>query len=145
MIRKVLDFQRRLTGEGLFATGRRYATFLIGGTTGWLILIGLHTFFKGFYGFNPLVSYAAGLVFADVFTFVFHKIVTFRIHTNWKRRFLQFSALVIAVSVANWGLFYVGRQVLDLPVRDFVMSFFITGFLSVVNFSVNRVLIFRRR
>ena len=144
MIRKALDFQRRLTGEGLFATGRRYATFLVGGTTGWLILIGLHTFLKG-YGFNPLVSYAAGLVFADVFTFVFHKIVTFKIHTNWEKRFIQFSALVIAVSVANWGLFYVGRQVLDLQVWDFVMSFVITGFLSVVNFGVNRVLIFRRR
>lgn len=143
MIGRVLHFQERLTGEPLLATIKRYLTFVVGGFTGWLIIIGLHTFLRDDFGLRPVFSYAAGLLFADIFTFVYHRFITFKIKSKWKVRFIQFSVVVVLVSVANWALFVFGREVLNLPVPDFIMSFVITLFLSVVNFGVNRILIFR--
>ena len=58
---------------------------------------------------------------------------------------MKFTFLLIGISAANWALFYVGRSILDVPLPDAVMSFFITGFLSVANFIVNRTIIFRHK
>ncbi len=143
MIRRALHFQERLTGEPLLATIRRYITFVVGGFTGWLIIIGLHTLLHNSFGWKPVFSYAAGILFADIFTFIYHIFITFKIKSNWKERFIKFSVVVVLVSVANWALFVLGRQVFDLPLPDFLMSFAITTFLSVVNFGINRIFIFR--
>ncbi len=143
MIGRALHFQERLTGEPLFATIRRYFIFVFGGFIGWLIIIGLHAFFRDNFGWQPVFSYAAGLFFADTFTFVYHRFITFKIKSNWKARFVQFSVVVVLVSVANWALFVLARQVLDLPFPDFLVSFVITTFLSIVNFGVNRIVVFR--
>ena len=143
MIKRALALQQKLTGESFFGTVRRYSIFVFGGFMGWLILIGLHTWVKNSFAINPVLSYGFGVFFADVFTFAYHRLVTFRIKTNWHVRFLQFTVLVLSISIANWALSAVGRGVLDLPIRDSVMSFLITGFLSAVNFMVNRAVIFR--
>lgn len=143
MIKKALQYQQNLTGDSFIGTIKRYVIFVIGGFAGWLLLIGVHSFLGGAYNLNPLLSYAVGVVFADIFTFIYHRLVTFRIKTNWRLRFAKFSVMVVLISIVNWGLFSIGRVVLDLPMPDFVMSFVITTFLSVLNFGINRVLIFR--
>ena len=143
MIRRALHYQHRLTGESFFGTVRRYLIFVFGGLIGWLILIGSHIFFRDTYSLHPAVSYGIGMFFAIVFTFVYHVLVTFRIKTNLQFRFVQFSILVILIAFFNWALFSFGRVVLELPISDTIISFVITGFLSVVNFGINRVLIFR--
>ncbi len=143
MIKRALRLQQRITGEPLLATIRRYLVFVVGGFTGWLIIIGLHAFFRDNFGWGTVFSYGAGLLFADIFTFVYHRFITFQIKSNWKVRFMQFSFVVVLISIANWVLFVIGREVLNLPVPDFAMSFVITTFLSVINFGVNRILIFR--
>ena len=142
MIDRALRFQHRVTGESFFATMRRYFIFLIGGGTGWLILIGIHTYLLG-KGFHPAISYGAGDIFAVIFTFIYHIFVTFKIKTDLQSRFVKFAVLTTALAITNWGLFVIGRTVFDLPVADVIMSFFITGVLSVVNFLINRAIIFR--
>jgi len=144
MISKALHYQQRLTGDSLLATIKRYFIFISGGFIGWFILISLHTYIGNTYGINPAYSYGVGIIIADIFTFIYHRFITFRIKTNWKTRFIQFTVLVVALSGVNWALFSLGRVVLDLPIPDFIMSFVITGFISVVNFGINRIFIFRR-
>ncbi len=143
MIRRALDLQHRLTGEPLFETIKRYLIFVVGGFTGWLILIGFHTLFRNVFGTNPVVSYAIGITFATFFTFFYHRFITFKINTRMKTRFIQFSVVVLFISFSNWGMFAIGRQVLNLQIADFIMSFLITLVLSVINFAINRVVVFR--
>lgn len=143
MIKRALHFQERLTGEPLLATIKRYFIFVIGGGIGFLILYGFHKFFRDSFGMNPIVSYAIGMVFAIMFTFVYHRLITFKVKTRTQERFINFSIAVVLIAVTNWGLFAIGRQVLNLPVSDFIMSFIITLVLSVVNFAINRIFIFR--
>jgi len=145
MIGKVLQHQERLTGDSLLAMVKRYFIFIAGGFVGWLVLIGLHTYFKNTYGINPMLSYGIGIIIADIFTFIYHRAVTFKIKTNWQMRFVQFTIVTLLLSFLNWSLFSLGRVVLDLPVPDPLMSFVITGFISVVNFSINRIIIFRHQ
>ncbi len=145
MIKKVLQYQQRLTGEPFFGTVRRYLIFVTGGLACWFMLIAIHSFFRDVYSLNPAISYAVGLAFAAIFTFAYHRFVTFRIKTKWKTRFIQFSVVVVLFSFCNWALFYLGRVVFDLPIPDYVMSFFITGFISVINFGINRIIIFRHQ
>ena len=145
MIRKLIHYQRRLTGDSPFETLKRYVIFLFGGFIGWVILIGIHEFLQKQSDPHPAVSYGAGIIAADIFTFSYHRLITFRIKTRWKIRFMKFTFLLIGLSAANWFLFSFGRSVLNLPVPDIVMSFFITGFLSVANFIINRTVIFRHK
>jgi putative flippase GtrA len=143
MIRRALHYQRQLTGESFFGTARRYFIFVLGGLIGWLILIGTHIFFRDTYHLHPALSYGIGMFFATIFTFVYHVLVTFRIKTRLQSRFVQFSVLVVLIAILNWGMFSFSRVVLNLPISDTIISFFITGFLSVVNFGINRIIIFR--
>ena len=143
MINRALNFQERLTGEPILATIKRYLVFIFGGGIGFLILYGFHKFFRDSFGMNPLVSYAIGMVFAIIFTFIYHRMITFKMKTKAHERFIRFSLVVIVIAVSNWGLFAIGRQVMNLPVADFVMSFIITLLLSVINFTINRIVIFR--
>ncbi len=142
MIKKALELQRKLTGESFFGTVRRYLIFLVGGTTGWLILIGIHTLLHG-RGTHAAISYGVGDFVAVLFTFFYHRLVTFKIKTNWQSRFVQFALLTTFIAFANWGLFFLFRIVMNVPVPDVVVSFLITGFLSVINFLFNRIFIFR--
>ena len=145
MIRNILHYQRRLTGDSLFETLKRYVIFVSGGFIGWVILISLHELLQKQTGFQPVVSYGAGIIAADVFTFIYHRRVTFKIKTKWKIRFMKFSFLLIGLSAANWALFSLGRGILNIPVPDAVISFLITAFLSVVNFTLNKTVIFRHK
>ena len=141
MIRRALYYQRQITGESFLTTTRRYFTFLVPGFLSWLFLIATHTILNEYYA--AAVSYGIGILITLIFAFVFHSLVTFNVKSNWKSRFIKFTGLVALVSAANWALFVMGREILNLPVPDFVMSFFITGFLSVINFLLNRIFIFR--
>ena len=145
MIQKILHYRHRVTGEFLFETLKRYFLFVFGGLIGWVMLIGIHEFLQKQSGLHPAFSYGLGIIAADVFTFTYHSLITFRIKTGWQIRLMKFTFLLIGISAANWALFYVGRSILDVPLPDTVMSFFITGFLSVANFIVNKTIIFRHK
>ncbi len=160
MIKRALAFQHSLTGEPLIATIRRYFIFVFGGGIGWLIIIGMQALFIARWG--EILSYWVGLIFADIFTFVYHRFITFKIKSDWKIRFVKFSAIVIVISVANGALFSVAAKNFDLANFDLaipllglfgsagfaipgriLVSFVITLILSIMNFAINRIFIFR--
>lgn len=162
MIRRALHFQERLTGEPLLATIKRYLVFVFGGGIGWLIIIGMQAMFLVRLGEVP--SYWIGLLFADIFTFVYHQFITFKIKSDWKRRFVKFSVIVVLISIANGTLFSLAANAFDLTYFDIafpswlslgffggglvipgriLVSFVITVILSIINFAINRIFIFR--
>jgi putative flippase GtrA len=143
MIKKVLAYQERITGDSLSKTLKRYLIFVTGGLIGWFLVIGPHLYLHNKFGINPVFSYAVGILIADIFTFIYHRLITFKITTEWRKRFTQFSVLIVFVGIANWALFTLSRSVLDLPFPDVLISFVITGILSVINFIINRLFIFR--
>ncbi|MBI2664068.1 GtrA family protein [Candidatus Woesearchaeota archaeon] len=168
MINKVLEHQRRLTGDALHIMVLRYFVFISGGFIAWGLIALLYLFLNRFLGVGVAVSYAAGLVLADIFTFVYHRRITFNIRTNWKPRFIKFSVLVVALTFLNWAVFvflvevlgvvvpelsssnailYKSAQLFSINLKiasDIIISFFVTGFISVINFSISRIFIFRQ-
>ncbi|MAG15623.1 hypothetical protein CMO88_01025 [Candidatus Woesearchaeota archaeon] len=156
MIKQALAHQERLTGDPLMATIKRYFIFITGGFVGWLIIIGMQAVFLASLG--EIFSYWVGLLFADIFTFVYHRLITFKIKSNWKIRFVKFVIIVTAITLANGAFFSLTaasfdlaklnlsiiflEQTLMIPGR-IIASFFITFVLSVINFGINRIFIFR--
>ena len=145
MIGRILDFQSRMTGYSFFEAVKRYAIFISGGFVGWLILIGTHRFVQGEFVLSPVLSYGLGMLFADIFTFSYHRLVTFKIGTRWKLRLLKFTIILMGISFVNWAAFSISRSVFNIPVPDEALSFVITGILSVANFLINRLFVFRRK
>ena len=101
----------------------RYFTFVFGGLIGWLILIVSEQLllrlgiWRGF-------GYAVGGVLAILFTFVYHRYVTFGLKSGWKERFIKFAPLQVTISIANWALFVATTEYLHFP--DVATSFVIT-------------------
>ena len=89
MIQKILHYQHRVTGEFLFETLKRYFLFVFGGLIGWVMLIGIHEFLQKQSGLHPAFSYGLGIIAADVFTFTYHSLITFRIKTGWQIRLME--------------------------------------------------------
>ena len=143
MIGRILHFQRRLTGYSFSEALRRYFIFVSGGFVGWLVIIALHEYLQSRYGTNPVLSYGIGIMAADVFVFAYHRLITFKIRTAWKIRLVKFTSLLLVISFVNWALFSIARSTLNLPLPDPLLSFLITGILSVANFMISRIMIFR--
>ena len=142
-IRRALHYQEQITGEPLFKTTKRFFVFLMPGLASWIILIMIHQLLKEIYA--PQVSYGIGIAMVFVFAFAFHRLVTFKIRSKWKTRFVKFACLILILSAVNWFLFLIGRSVYNLNIPDAALSFLITGFLSVINFLINRTFIFSHR
>ena len=118
----------------------RYIIFIAGGFIGWLALIGVYTYFSE--QFHPVISYGFGIIFDDIITFMYHRHITFRIKSRVVQRFVLFTILILFISFLNWSLFSVGKAILKLPVKDWLLSIVITSLLSVLNFTFNRLIIF---
>ena len=119
----------------------QYFTFIFGWLIGWLILVGTYKLLLGFHLWNGL-SYAAGLLLTILFTFAYHRYVTFVLKTDRVERFMKFAPLQLGIAAANWLLFLAGTELLHL--HDVATSFVVTFFLSLANFAANRLLVFHR-
>ena len=124
---------------------KRYAIFIFGGFVGWLILISITTFITNAFQTRPYVGYLFGLTGAIIFTFSYHRYITFKQKTNWQSRFMKFAPLEISLSALNWLLFYIvtESQGIGSGVGYITASFFITWFISIINFSLNRFWVFK--
>ena len=119
----------------------RYFTFVLGGFIGWLILIVIEQVLLRTGAWRG-IGYALGIVFAIIFTFFYHRYVTFGVKSEWKQRFIKFAPIQIIISAANWVLFIAATEYLHFP--DVAASFIITFFLSLVNFAISRLFVFQR-
>jgi len=124
---------------------KRYVIFIFGGFVGWLILISITTLIATIFQTRPYIGYSFGLTAAIIFTFSYHRYITFKQKTNWRSRFMKFAPLEMTLSALNWLLFYVVTESLgiDFGVGYIIASFFITWFISIINFSLNRFWIFK--
>ncbi|MBI2140938.1 GtrA family protein [Candidatus Woesearchaeota archaeon] len=116
-----------------------YFIFVFGGLIGWLILIGSEQFLLGF-GIWKGIGYGIGLVLAILFTFAYHRHVTFGVKSETKERFAKFAPLQVFIAAANWLLFVAATHYFGFP--DVQASFVITFVLSLVNFAANKLFIF---
>ncbi len=127
----------------LYHVAFRYSVFVFGGMVGWIILIGSEQLLLGL-GIWRGAGYAVGLVLAIIFTFMYHRYVTFGVKSDLKERFLRFVPVQVVLAAANWLLFLAATEYLKVPVSDVVASFIITFILSLVNFASNKLLVFHK-
>ena len=134
------------TDHRLIALGRKYVVFIFGGGIGTVLAIVVTFLLTEYMDFWQLplwywYSYAAGITAATLFAFVYHRHVTFNKKSKWKSRFARFSVFVIFLALANWLLV---RFVTERFGIHYVIAIFLVTFaLSVVNYFVNRIWIFR--
>lgn len=161
-MRKLLDaieifFSRLVPGplKKHYFLAFRYFTFVVGGFLGWVIMIGTEQFLLRF-GVQKIIGYGLGVVLAILFTFCYHRYVTFGVTSNWKERLMVFAPIVIILSLVNLALFaffkppanltpialFGFKFVIDL--KDIVLSFVITIVLSLVNFAANKLFVFKK-
>lgn len=127
----------------LYHVAFRYSVFVFGGLIGWVILIGSEQLLLRF-GIWRGIGYAVGLVLAIIFTFVYHRYITFGVKSDTGERFLRFAPIQVVIAAANWLLFLAATEYLKIPVSEIVASFFITFILSLVNFAASKLLVFHR-
>ena len=147
-MRKLLDsvemfFARLVPGplKRYYRLGFRYGIFVFGGLVGWLaVIITEQLLLK--VGVWRGIGYALGIVLAIIFTFTYHRYVTFGLKTESKERFIKFAPLQVTLSAANWMLFIAATEYLGFP--DVPASFAITFVLSLANFAGNKLFIFHK-
>ena len=124
---------------------KRYIIFIFGGFLGWLILISVTVFIVNIFQTRPYVGYSLGLTGAIIFAFSYHRYITFKQKTNWQPRFMKFAPLEISLSGLNWLFFYLVTEFLGIGsgIGYITASFFITWFISIINFSLNRFWVFK--
>lgn len=148
MVLKIFDlleafFERFVPSplKRLYRLAFRYSVFVFGGLIGWIILIGSEQFLLQFGVWRGL-GYGAGITLAILFTFFYHRYITFSLKSEWKERLVKFVPIQLVIAATNWLLFITGTEYMRFP--DVPASFVITFFLSLVNFSANKLFIFRR-
>lgn len=154
----------------------KYFTFVLGGFLGWLIIILVHLFLSRvigldihLFGVDVQLSYAIGILVAILLVFLYHRLLTFKMKTRWKRRLSYFLVTESTIAVLNWFFFVVSVLLFGSIVPDFSfsfafaanqseffasrfvlssdvqISFWVTALLSIPNFLINRLFIFRHR
>ncbi len=129
--------------QKLYSVAFRYSVFVFGGLIGWVILIGSEQLLLRF-GIWRGIGYALGLVLAIIFTFVYHRYITFGVKSDLKERFIKFAPLQVLIAAANWIMFLAMTDYLKLRISDIVASFIVTFVLSLVNFAASKLLVFHR-
>ncbi len=130
------------TDHQLIEIARKYVIFVTGGSVGVLIATGTTASLTEFFDWHPRYSYALGLFFAMIFTFLFHSNVTFKNTTRWKTRFTKFAFLVVALAIMNWTISSTLFEILP-DIHYLIIIVVVTVFISVVNYSVSRWWVFR--
>ncbi len=139
--------------EGFFSTlvpgplkkyyfiGFHYGVFVFGGLIGYLLYFGSQRvlfnlgIWRGF-------GLGVGIVLAILFTFTYHRYVTFDQKGGWKEKFAKFAPLQAVIAAINWALSLLAIEALHFP--DFQATFVITFVLSLFNFAASKMLVFSR-
>ncbi len=120
--------------------GFRYGVFISGGLIGYIIFYGTQKILYNA-GMWRGTGLAVGEILAVLFTFMYHRYVTFDQKSNARERFLKFFPVQICLAVVTWALSLVAIEHFKYP--DLPATFVIVFFLSMVNFTANRLFIFR--
>ncbi len=125
----------------IYSTGFRYGVFVTGGLVGYILYFGTQ---ESLYlaGVSRAVGLSAGLALAVLFTFTYHRYVTFDQKEGWKEKLAKFAPVQVMIALANGILSYVAIESWHFP--SLHATFVITFLLSLVNFAANRLFIFKK-
>jgi putative flippase GtrA len=134
-----------------FHIGFKWGIFVTGGLIGYLIYYFVYRLASD-HGITLGISLASGLVPAIVFTFLYHSFITFDEKAGWKARFVKFVPIQVAISALNWVVTRFTLSHFNFPdlvigrfrFPDLPATFVITFLISILNFSITR-LIFKRK
>ncbi|MFH1182167.1 MAG: GtrA family protein [Candidatus Woesearchaeota archaeon] len=147
---EILTYDRILKAYPIYGTLRRYFIFLLGGGTGLLIAEVTTTLLTESFQLWYMLSYIIGTILAIIFTFIYHRYVTFRKFTDVRKRFVKFVFVVSIIAVVNIALVYLSTEAVagyfGTEVTKFyywATIFIVTLVLSTVNFTVNKLWVFK--
>ncbi|MBN2454043.1 GtrA family protein [Candidatus Woesearchaeota archaeon] len=160
-VQELLTYDRILKAYPIYGTVRRYFIFLFGGGTAYFLAMIITTFLERG-GMWFWAAYSVGLVFAIVFTFIYHRYVTFRKFGSIGSRFAKFTVVVLLIVIANWIFTIITISLLSgaqlqfgdpnalldsakyaAPLTYWLVTFFVTLVLSVFNFLFNKIWVFK--
>lgn len=148
MISRLLDllesFFARFVPSSLkrvYSLGFRYSVFVFGGLIGYVLYYGTQ---ESLYrlGVARAIDLTIGLTLAVLFTFTYHRYITFGQKEGWKEKFIKFAPIQVLIAAVNGILSFIAIEQMHFP--SLQATFVITFVLSLANFAANRIFIFRR-
>ena len=140
-----------LEARPIFGTLKMYSVFILGGGARLLYIMLLTFVLINLFKLPYTVSYAAAMISAAIFSFIYNRHITFNRLTKWQRRLLRFVAVLVFIGVSNWILVFFATESVSsyfdtevLPEYYWASIFVVTLFLSVVNFTLNKKWVFRK-
>jgi len=124
-----------------YSVGFRYSVFAFGGLIGYVIYYGAQRILFDL-GIWRGIALAVGIILAILFTFTYHRHVTFDQKTGWKEKFVKFIPIQLVIGGLNWVISLVAIETFHFP--DLPATFVITLVLSILNFAASRVFVFNK-
>lgn len=128
------------------ANVKRYIIFLFGGGLGLLSAMVLTFVLTEYFYLDHMISYSFGLLAALLVNFNYHTKITFKyMHANIKT-ITKFTMIFLFITLINWFLvFLFTKQIILLEFRYYylIVIFFVTLCVSVINFLINKLWVFR--
>ncbi|MBI3036857.1 GtrA family protein [Candidatus Woesearchaeota archaeon] len=124
-----------------YSIGFRYSVFVFGGLIGYLLYYGAQEYlFK--LGIARAIDLAVGSTLAVLFTFTYHRYITFDQKTGWKGKLMKFAPIQVSIAATNVVLSFIAIEHMHFP--SLQATFVITFGLSLFNFAMNKLFIFRK-
>lgn len=125
--------------KSVYSLGFRYSVFVFGGLIGYVIYYGAQ---ESLYllGVPRAIDLAIGLTLAVLFTFTYHRYVTFGQKEGWKEKFMKFAPIQVVIAAVNGVLSFIAIEQMHFP--SLQATFIITFVLSLANFAANKLFIF---
>ncbi len=125
----------------VYSLGFRYSVFVFGGLIGYVLYYGTQESLYGL-GISRAIALTIGLTLAVLFTFTYHRYVTFGQKEGWKEKFIKFAPIQVLIAAVNGILSFIAIEQMHFP--SLQATFVITFVLSLANFAANKIFIFRR-
>ena len=145
---KILDlveaFFSRYVPSGLkrpYAVAFRYSVFVFGGLIGYIIYFATQKMLFNL-GIWRGIALAVGLILAIIFTFTYHRYITFDQKSNWKEKLVKFIPIQATIATINWISSLIAIERMHFP--DLQATFVITFVLSMLNFGVSKLMVFHK-
>lgn len=119
----------------------KYLTFVIGGGLGLLINLIITIILSEIFGVKETISYVFGLGANVLFNFAYHKYITFQVKDKTRERFSKFAIITLAITGINYILVYFSIEILGIFYIVSIIT--ITLFISVLNYLVNKIWVFK--
>ena len=120
---------------------RKYLTFIIGGGIGLALSLIVTYAFTTLFSLWHMASYVFGLAVSTIFTFSYHRKVTFNTQDRIKDRFLKFVVITIGLVTLNW---LVVLAVTETTLMHYLVAIVAVTFgISIINYYSNKLWVFK--